>query len=78
MNKKTTAVSIIGPALISLVLGFYSGRYFERANTRKNFQNVRENFQERQIDGTRRTDSYPEGSIPSRSQSGGQQMPLPD
>jgi hypothetical protein len=71
MDKKTFIISIIGAAIVSLVLGFYGGRYFERINARKNFQNIRGNFQGRagtSGTGLRRSGSFPGGALPSGSQ----------
>ena len=69
MDKKTLIISIIGSVIVSLVLGFYAGRYFERTSTRRNFQMMRGNFQGRPANGTRRSGSAPGGVIPSGTQS---------
>ncbi|MBU0534822.1 MAG: hypothetical protein ABIJ82_01620 [Patescibacteria group bacterium] len=68
MDKKTFIISIIGAAAVSLVLGFYSGRYFERMNTARNFQRMRGNLQGRPANGMRRSGSFPGGFVPSGTQ----------
>ncbi len=68
MDKKTFIISIIGSVIVSLVLGFYGGRYFERVNTKRNFQNMRGNFQGRPANSIRRSGSFPGGSIPTGTQ----------
>ena len=68
MDKKTFIISVVAAVIISLVLGFYGGRYFERMNTARNFQRMRGNIQGRPTNGIRRTGSFPGGVIPSGSQ----------
>lgn len=65
MDKKTLIISIVASVIISLVLGFYGGRYFERINTVRNFQRMRGNLQGRPMNGIRRTGSFPGGYVPS-------------
>lgn len=65
MDKKTFIISIIGAVVVSLVLGFYGGRYFERMHTRRNFQNMRGNFPGRPENSIRRSGSFPGRLVPA-------------
>jgi hypothetical protein len=67
MDKKTFIISLVAAIVISLALGFYAGRYFERVSIRNTFQNTRGDFQGRGANGIRRSGSVP-GAIPAATQ----------
>ena len=73
MDKKTFIISIASAIVLSLVLGFYAGRYFERMSIRNGFQTMRGTFPGRTGNGFRRSGSFPGGAIPTEAQPSGTQ-----